>query len=353
VVTSPLEKKRGETKLKKVAVVILNYNGKDFLRKFLPPLIERTGDDAEIWVADNNSLDGSIEVMTDEFPDVKLIENHYNAGFAGGYNMALQQIEADYYVLLNSDIEVTEGWVKPVIKQMEKDEKIAACQPKILAYHDKEEFEYAGASGGFIDKYGYPFCRGRVFQVLEKDEGQYNDSIDIFWATGACLFVRSDVYHRYGGLDQDFFAHMEEIDFCWRLKNEGYRIMVCPSSTVYHVGGGTLPKRSARKTYLNFRNNLALLFKNIPSNQLFQVFLIRFILDGVAALKFFFEGGFQDLIAVIEAHLYFYKNFGKLKKKRKGLKQGKVPEVYQKNIVFEHYLGGKKKFSDLNSSDFS
>jgi hypothetical protein len=348
-----LEKKRGETKLKKVAVVILNYNGKDFLRKFLPPLIERTGDDAEIWVADNNSLDGSIEVMTDEFPDVKLIENHYNAGFAGGYNMALQQIEADYYVLLNSDIEVTEGWVKPVIKQMEKDEKIAACQPKILAYHDKEEFEYAGASGGFIDKYGYPFCRGRVFQVLEKDEGQYNDSIDIFWATGACLFVRSDVYHRYGGLDQDFFAHMEEIDFCWRLKNEGYRIMVCPSSTVYHVGGGTLPKRSARKTYLNFRNNLALLFKNIPSNQLFQVFLIRFILDGVAALKFFFEGGFQDLIAVIEAHLYFYKNFGKLKKKRKGLKQGKVPEVYQKNIVFEHYLGGKKKFSDLNSSDFS
>lgn len=338
--------------MKKVAVVILNYNGKDFLRKFLPDVIRKTGSEAEVWVADNNSLDGSTEIMREEFPDVKLVENHYNAGFAGGYNMALKKIEADYYVLLNSDIEVSEGWVKPVIDLMETDDKIAACQPKILAYHDKTEFEYAGASGGFIDKYGYPFCRGRVFQSLEKDFGQYDDSIEVFWATGACMFVRADLYHKYGGLDEDFFAHMEEIDFCWRLKNLDYKIMVCPSSKVYHVGGGTLPKKSARKTYLNFRNNLSLLYKNLPKNQLFMAFTVRLILDGVAALKFFFEGGFHDLVAVIEAHLYFYKNLGKLKKKRKSLTQKKVSCVYNHNVVVDHYLKGKTKFSDLDEKEF-
>jgi GT2 family glycosyltransferase len=348
-----MEKKRGETKLSKVAVVILNYNGKDFLRKFLPTVIERTGTDAEVWVADNNSLDGSADILIEEFPEVKLIENHYNAGFAGGYNMALEKIQADYYVLLNSDIEVTSGWVKPIIEMMDKDATIAACQPKILAYHDKTEFEYAGASGGFIDKYGYPFCRGRIFQSLEKDSGQYNDPVEIFWATGACMFVRADLYHQYGGLDQDFFAHMEEIDFCWRMKNEGFKIMVCPDAAVYHVGGGTLHKTSARKTYLNFRNNLSLLYKNIPGNRLFGAFLSRLILDGVAAIKFLFEGGFHDLVAVLKAHIYFYKNLPKLRKKRKALKQGNVSCVYQRNIVFEHYIRGKKKYADLNQSDFS
>jgi GT2 family glycosyltransferase len=339
--------------LSKVAVVILNYNGKEFLRKFLPTVIERTGDDAEVWVADNNSLDGSIDVLKEEFPHVKLIENHYNAGFAGGYNMALERITADYYVLLNSDIEVTHGWVKPVIEMMDKDPGIAASQPKILAYHNRSEFEYAGASGGFIDKYGYPFCRGRIFQSLEKDEGQYDDPIEIFWATGACMFVRADIYHQFGGLDADFFAHMEEIDFCWRMKNEGYKIMVCPRSAVYHVGGGTLPTRSARKTYLNFRNNLSLLYKNTPRNRLFSSFLLRLILDGIAALKFFFEGGFQDLVAVLKAHVYFYKHLPKLRKKRKSLKQGDVSKVYQRNIAFEHYIRRKKYFTDLKPSDFS
>ena len=339
--------------MKKVAVVILNYNGKEFLRKFLPDVIERTGADAEVWVADNNSLDGSIDVMDEEFPGVKLIENHYNAGFAGGYNMALSKIEADYYVLLNSDIEVTPGWIKPVIDLMETDNKIAACQPKILAYHDNTEFEYAGASGGFIDKYGYPFCRGRLFQSLEKDDGQYDDPIEVFWATGACMFVRADIYHQFGGLDEDFFAHMEEIDFCWRVKNEGYKIMVCPSSVVYHVGGGTLPKKSPRKTYLNFRNNLSLLYKNIPKDQLVSAFIVRFILDGVAALKFFLEGGFHDLVAVLEAHLYFYRNFGKLKKKRKMQKQNKVSKVYNRNIVFDYFIKGKKKYTDLDSKEFT
>jgi len=353
VVSPPVEKQRGNLSLKKVAVVILNYNGKDFLRKFLPDVIERTGSDAEVWVADNNSLDGSTEIMQEEFPDVKLLVNPYNAGFAGGYNMALSKIKADYYVLLNSDIEVTRNWINPVIDLMSSDENIAACQPKILAYHDKSEFEYAGASGGFIDKYGYPFCRGRVFQSLEKDHKQYDDPTEIFWATGACLFVRADLYHKFGGLDEDFFAHMEEIDFCWRLKNLDYKIMVCPQSKVYHVGGGTLPKKSARKTYLNFRNNLSLLYKNLPKKQLVPAFILRFILDGVAALKFFLEGGFHDLVAVIEAHLYFYRNFGKLKKKRKSLVQKKVPNVYYRNIVFDHYLFGKKKYSDLDQSKFS
>ncbi len=353
LVPSQMETKRREEKLKKVAVVILNYNGRDFLRKFLPVVIERTRNDAEIWVADNNSLDGSTEILREEFPQVNLLENKYNAGFAGGYNMALEKIDADYYVLLNSDIEVTENWINPVIELMETDSSIAACQSKILSYNTRDEFEYAGASGGFIDKYGYPFCRGRIFQSLEKDEGQYDEPIEVFWATGACMFVRADIYHRFGGLDEDFFAHMEEIDFCWRLKNEDYKIMVCPQSVVYHVGGGTLPKKSARKTYLNFRNNLSLLYKNLPKNQLFKAFVLRFILDGVAALKFFLEGGFEDLIAVLKAHLFFYNNFGKLKRKRKELKQKTVSRVYNGNIVFEHYILRKKKYTELDSSKFS
>lgn len=339
--------------MKKIAVVILNYNGKAFLEKFLPGVIEMSKDDAEIWIADNNSLDGSVDILREKFPQVKLIENKLNGGFATGYNLALKQIEADYYVLLNSDIEVSENWIKPVIDLMESDEKIAVCQPKILSYYNQDEFEYAGGSGGFIDRFGYPFCRGRVFQSMEKDQGQYDDPIEVFWATGACLFVKSKYYHEAGGLDDDFFAHMEEIDLCWRLKNEGYKIMVCPASKVYHVGGGTLPKRSAQKTYLNFRNNFSLLYKNLPSKYLKRIFITRFLLDGVAAFKFLLEGGFNDFVAVIEAHLYFYKNIGKLRKKRKKLQQNNVSKLYQRNIVFDHYLLGKKKFTDLDPKDFS
>ncbi|RLD44078.1 MAG: glycosyltransferase family 2 protein [Bacteroidetes bacterium] len=339
--------------MKKVAVVILNYNGKKFLSKFLPLVIEHTAKDAEIWVADNNSLDGSIDVMQEEFPGIKLVENPYNGGFATGYNLALKQIEADYYVLLNSDIEVTENWINPVIELMESDPMIAACQPKILDYNKQSDFEYAGAAGGFIDKYGYPFCRGRIFQSLEKDEGQYNDPMEVFWASGACMFVRANVYHKFGGLDDDFFAHMEEIDFCWRVKSEGYKIMFCPSSKVYHVGGGTLPKKSPRKTYLNFRNNFSLLYKNLPSDRLLKTFVARLFLDGAAGIKFLLQGGFQDFVAVIEAHLYFYKNFKKLRKKRKELNQNPVSKIYKRNIAFDHYLHGKKKFSDLDKKEFS
>ena len=337
----------------KVAVVILNYNGRKFLKEFLPIVIERSGKDAEIWVADNQSTDDSVDLMKEHFPDVKLIVNDENGGFAKGYNDALSKIEAEYYVLLNSDIEVTDNWIQPVIELMDSDSNIAACQPKIRAYHDKPKFEYAGASGGHLDKFGYPFCRGRVFQVLEEDNGQYDDPVEVFWATGACMFVRAETYHKQGGLDADFFAHMEEIDFCWRLKNNDYKVMVCPSSVVYHIGGGTLPKSSARKTYLNFRNNFSLLYKNLPSDKLFKVFVLRLFLDGMAGIKFLAEGHFQDFLAVFKAHFYFYGNWGRLSKKRKKLKQKRVPHMYRGNIALEHYLKGVKHFSDLDQERFT
>ena len=297
------------------AVVILNFNGVGFLKKYLPAVI-RHSESAEIVVADNASTDDSVEFMKHEFPQIRLLENGENAGFAGGYNWALSQVESDYYVLLNSDIEVTPNWLQPVIGLMESDKTIAACQPKIRSAFQKDRFEYAGASGGFIDQWGYPFCRGRVFEEMEKDEGQYDDVREVFWATGACLFVRADVYHRLGGLDEDFFAHMEEIDFCWRAKNEGYKIMVQPASVIYHVGGGTLPKSSARKTYLNFRNNFMLLYKNLPQNRLWKVFAVRLLLDGLAGVRFLLQGHFWDVIAVIKAHFYFYGHLGMLKDRK-------------------------------------
>lgn len=248
--------------MKKTAVVILNWNGRKFLKKFLPDVIKFSKKDAEVIVADNASTDDSVAVLKADFPEIRIIENKSNGGFAKGYNQALKLIDAEYYILLNSDIEVTENWINPVIELMESDKNIAACQPKIRSYHEKEKFEYAGAAGGFIDKFGYPFCRGRIFQSLEEDKGQYDDTVEIFWATGAALFIRAELYHKLGGMDDDFFAHMEEIDLCWRLKNEGYKIMYCPKSTVYHVGGGTLPTSSSWKTYLNFRNNFFLIYKN-------------------------------------------------------------------------------------------
>ena len=319
----------------------------EFLKKFLPSVIEYSKNDSEIWVADNCSTDGSVELLREQFKDVKLIQNESNGGFATGYNVALRQIEAEYYILLNSDIEVTENWINPIINLMESDNTIGACQPKIRSYSQKGKFEYAGASGGFIDKLGYPFCRGRLFMSLETDEGQYDDPMEVFWATGACMFIRSDVFHEHGGFDDDFFAHMEEIDLCWRMKSSGYKVMVCPSSMVYHVGGGTLPVGSARKTYLNFRNNFVLLYKNLPSNKLFSVLLIRLFLDGLAGFKFLLQGGFSDVAAVIRAHFYFYKNWSHIREKRKNTLRNNVSMIYQGNIAGEHYLLRKKKFSDL------
>ena len=340
--------------MKKVAVVILNYNGKKFLEEFLPNVIANTNAEmAEIVVADNASIDGSVAFMQERFPSIRLIVNDFNGGFATGYNLALKQIEVEYFVLLNSDIEVTPQWIEPVIELMDSDPNIAACQPKILSYYDKEKFEYAGASGGFIDKYGYPFCRGRVFQHLEEDHGQYDDACEVFWATGACMFVRADLYLQHGGLDDSFFAHMEEIDFCWRMKNLGFKIYCCPQSRVYHIGGGTLPKSSARKTYLNFRNNLSLLYKNLPSNRVLWTIAYRIVLDWVAALKFLCGGGLKDYWAVIRAHFAFYRRIPSLRKVRKGLPKQLVGQVYQRNIVFENFLRGKKLYSELDPQKFT
>jgi len=339
--------------LAKVAIVILNWNGREFLRKFLPFVLAYSKDIAEVIVADNASTDSSIEFLEANFPEVRIINNRTNGGFARGYNEALAEVEADYFVLLNSDIEVTPHWIEPIIELMESDKSIAACQPKLRSYFEKEKFEYAGAAGGFIDEYGYPFCRGRIFQHLETDHGQYDNTMEIFWATGACMFVRADLYKQFGGLDEDFFAHMEEIDFCWRLKNHGYKIMFCPDSIVYHVGGGTLPKKSSQKTYLNFRNNLSLLYKNLPSHLLLTVFAVRFPLDGIAAFKFLLDGGFGDFYAVLRAHIYFYCNFFNIRRKRRQFTQTMVHGIYKGNLVKEHYLNKKNLFSQLDPKEFA
>ena len=336
----------------KTAIVILNYNGKSFLQKFLPDVLEKSAD-AQIVVADNGSTDDSVSLMQKEFPQVTLLRHNKNLGFASGYNRALEQIDAEYYVLLNSDVEVSENWLNPLLELMDTDKNIAACQPKILAYDKKSRFEYAGASGGFIDKLGYPFCRGRVFETLEEDKKQYDDKHEIFWATGACMMVRASIFHKLGGLDADFFAHMEEIDFCWRAKNAGYKIMVEPASFVFHVGGGTLPKSSPQKTYLNFRNNFMLLYKNLPANRLSKVLFIRLFLDGIAGVKFLLQGNFKDVVAIMNAHFYFYSHLNQLKEKRAQLRQQNVSWIYQKSLVSEYYLHGRKRFSDLDLKKFS
>ena len=336
----------------KVAVVILNWNGRKFLEKFLPSVVKYS-EGAEVIIADNDSKDDSVAFLKEHYPELRIIINKENGGYAKGYNDALALVDAEYYVLLNSDIEVTPNWVMPVIEVMDNDKTIAAAQPKLLAYYQKDEFEYAGAAGGFIDKYGYPFCQGRVFGHLEKDLGQYDEIKEIFWASGAAMFVRAEKFWEIGGLDEDFFAHMEEIDLCWRFKNHGYKIMYVPNAMIYHVGGGTLPKGTARKTYLNFRNNFALLFKNLPKNRVVKTFIARLVLDGVAAVRFLTEGHIGDSIAVFRAHMYFYAHLSDLRKKRKHNVQKKVSKVYQKNLVFEHFLLRKSKFSQLKESDFS
>ncbi|MCK9423152.1 MAG: glycosyltransferase family 2 protein [Bacteroidales bacterium] len=335
-----------------IAVIILNWNGRKYLEKFLPTLLKCSNNEAEIIVADNASTDDSVTFIKTHYPEIRIILNAENAGFAQGYNLALKLVKADYYILLNSDIEVTGNWIQPVIELMESDPMIAACQPKIRSYDEPKKFEYAGAAGGFIDKYGYPFCRGRIFLSIEEDHGQYDEPCEVFWATGACMFVKADIFHQVGGFDEDFFAHMEEIDFCWRLKNNGYRIMYCPYSTVFHIGGGTLPKASWRKTYFNFRNNFFLLYKNLPQERLFSVFAVRLFLDGIAAFKFLFQAGFKDFWAVTRAHMSFYRSLGKTRLKRRTLIQGSMKNVFGKKIVFEYYIKGARKFSDLNQEKF-
>jgi len=328
----------------KLAIVILNWNGQNFLSQFLPALLRFTPDYAEVIVADNASDDNSVSFLKETYPSVRIIQNSENGGFSKGYNTALQQIDAEYYCLLNSDIEVTENWIEPIITLLDTHPDVAVVQPKLLSFMHRNKFEYAGACGGFLDLLGYPFCRGRVFESLEEDVGQYDDSMEVFWATGAALFVRSSIFHQLNGLDDDFFAHMEEIDFCWRVKSLGYKIMVEPKSVVYHVGGGTLPKNSARKTYLNFRNNLFLLLKNTPKNKLIPILIIRFPLDQIAALFFLFQGHGKDAWAVIRAQLSFFRQFYKKIRKRKLINEEIYKQTFQKSIVFEHYIKKKKVF---------
>ena len=337
-----------ETQKIKTAVVVLNWNGKAWLEKFLANLVKHS-QEATVFVADNASTDDSVAFVKDNFPTVKIIINATNGGYAKGYNDALKQIDAEYFVLFNSDIEVTEDWLSPIIDLMDSDNKIAACQPKVLDYNNRSKFEYAGASGGFIDNLGYPFCRGRIFDDIEQDNGQYNDAIEVFWATGACLFVRASHFNAIGGLDEDFFAHQEEIDLCWRLKNKGYKIMVQPKSVVYHVGGGTLNAGSPFKTHLNFRNNLFMLFKNLPTSSLFITIPIRLVLDGIAAFTFLSkEKGLQHLLAIAKSHFAFYFAIPKLMAKRKKIKQkNNLIGKADWSILLQNKIKGIKRFTDL------
>jgi GT2 family glycosyltransferase len=339
--------------LAEVAVVILNWNGLDFLKQFLPPLIQYTDPElADIWVADNGSADTSLEHIRHDFPTVKTIELGKNWGFAEGYNRALSSIEASFYVLLNSDVEVSENWLEPMYRAMSDDPKLGACGPKILSFQDREMFEHAGAAGGFLDKYGYPFCRGRIFNVLEKDTGQFNDNSELFWASGACLMVRADLYEMAGGLDPFFFAHMEEIDLCWRIKSLGYRVRFCHRSAVFHVGGGTLPKNDHRKTYLNFRNSIILMYKNLPSSRLLPVLFPRLILDYISLAQFLARFEFRNFASVIRAHLSLVRRYRTIKShRRKNMELCKpaVPaEMYRKSIVYDFFIRGRKYFHELD-----
>lgn len=340
----------------KVAVVILNWNGRQLLEQFLPSVWEHSRNAAKVVVADNASTDDSIAFIKEHYPEIELVELPENFGFAGGYNKALAQVDADIHVLLNSDVEVTANWIEPIVTMMQNDSQIAACMPKIRAQQNKGSFEYAGAAGGFIDKNGYPFCRGRMFDALEEDKGQYDDEREVFWATGAALFVRAELYASSGGLDEDFFAHMEEIDLCWRLKNQGHRIMYNGHSTVYHLGGGTLSALNSRKTFLNFRNNLYLITKNNYSGVLFFKLFYRMALDAIAAMKFLFAGKGSHFWAVMRSHFAFYGTVRQYLKKRKVLKKlASNPNkagIYNGQIVFDAFLRGKKLFSDLDPKKF-
>ena len=338
--------------MKKTAIVILNWNGIAYLKMFLGTVVKYSiSPQTDVYVADNGSTDGSVEWVSDNFKDVKLIRLDRNYGFAGGYNMAVEQLAAEYFVLINSDIEVTEGWLQPLVSFMEENVDVAACQPKILSYYRKDYFEHAGAAGGFIDLFGYPFCRGRIFNVSEKDDGQYNDQAEIFWSSGACMIVRAASWKKCGGFDSGFFAHMEEIDLCWRFNKAGFRTCFIPETTVYHVGGGALAYDSPFKIYLNFRNSLYMLYKNLPADRLFLILFSRMILDGLAAAMFLAKGRLSYFRAVLKAHFSFYKNFGELRKKRdlvKKIGERNPPKlIMNKSIVFEFYVKGNKTYRSL------
>jgi len=328
----------------KVAVVILNWNGKQLLEQFLPSVVQYSKE-ATVYLADNASTDDSVAFVKEQFPEVAVVVNPTNTGYAGGYNEALQHIEADVYALVNSDIEVTENWLQPIIKAYQNEPTTAIIQPKILDFKNKAYFEYAGAAGGFIDQYGYPFCRGRIFNTLEKDLGQYDTNQEIFWASGACFFIRSNVYKELKGFDTSFFAHQEEIDLCWRAINKGHTIKYLFESKVFHVGGATLQQGNPKKTELNFRNSLLMLTKNLPKKVLFRVLFIRMVLDGIAGIKFLLEGQPKHLVAVLKAHFSFYQMFAKNYNKRGTYQESKY--YYTKSIVLSYFIKKIHFFNEL------
>lgn len=335
--------------MNQIAIVILNWNGKHFLKDFLPSVIKHSGD-ARIVVADNASTDDSISFLLQEFPNIEIIQNDQNGGFAKGYNDALKKVDSKFYLLLNSDVEVSENWLEPLLKTME-DIKIAGCQPKVLAFGDKSKFEHAGAAGGYLDHNYYPFCRGRIFNETEKDTQQYDGEVEVFWTSGACMLIRSELYHQVDGFDELFFAHMEEIDLCWRIKRLGYKFKIIPSSEVFHVGGGTLNYFSPKKTYLNFRNSLYMITKN-HAGWLFPKLFYRMLLDGVAASMFLFSGKPSHFWAVFKAHIDFYKHIKNMLNKRKELKEIQVKfnstGLYRGSILWAKYFKRIHAFSNLN-----
>lgn len=341
-----------------LAIVILNYNGQPFLAKFLPSVLANA-DGHPVYVADSASTDESVAFVKSTFPTVRVIELSRNEGYAGGYNLALERIRAQYggatyYVLPNSDIEATPGWLSPMLKLLESNPVIAACQPKIRSYSQPDLFEHAGAAGGFVDWLGYVFCRGRVFATFEKDTGQYDTNKRVFWATGACLFVRAEVFHRVGDFDASFFAHMEEIDWCWRVQRQGYEVWACGESTVYHVGGGTLHKSNPHKTYLNYRNSLYMLYKNWPADGcLWPKILFRLVLDGISSLLFMREGKWSDVWAILRAHFAFYGRLPILYRQRKQLRNQQTTEVklYPKSVVWQYFAEGKKTFEGMMNDE--
>lgn len=340
--------------MESLSIVILNWNGKHFLEKFLPSVISNSGN-AEIIVADNASTDDSVSFVQINYPSVRIIQNSKNGGFAQGYNDALKHVSSGLYLLLNSDIEVTPGWLEPLLEVM-KDPQVAGCQPKVLAYDERTRFEHAGAAGGFLDKNYFPFCRGRIFDQFEKDEGQYDGTTEVFWATGAALLIRSNLFHEAGGFDAAFFAHMEEIDLCWRIKKKGYRFLAVPRSVIYHVGGGTLPYLSPRKSYLNFRNSLYMIVKN-HEGWLVSKLLYRMLLDGIAGIRFLMRGEWQQLGSVLKAHFHFYRHLGTLLRQRKAIRNNSKTfnstGLYNGSILWARYFKGVSKFSDLNQRLFS
>jgi len=337
--------------MKQTAIVILNWNGAHFLRKFLPTVIRNSRNEGvRVIVADNGSSDESVQIVEKEFPEAGLIILDKNYGFTGGYNRALAQIESDYYLLLNSDIEVPSGWLDPLLDFMEKNPQVAALTPKILDYNRQDHFEYAGAAGGFIDKYGYAFCRGRIFDSLEKDEGQYDQITEIFWGSGACLLVRAELFHSAGGLDEDFFAHMEEIDLCWRMKRMGYSVVFHPGSYVLHVGGGTLSKNNPVKTYLNFRNNLYMLYKNLPARKRRIILFTRTLLDLISAIRFLLRPAIPEFKAVIRAHRDYYRHRSRYRGfhlEQNHNKNSIFAEIYPASIVADFFLLGRRVFGML------